>query len=130
MPRPTGFDGVDVARHNPNLDHGACLDVIGCSRRDCDGVGGFVYDVHLCGFEGGVLGFAKFVGKLFRVRLALEPFNGSKGCFVTVFVTDDCRLVPEGNEGGFKDAIGCFHGSKVRGLSVVRNIFFALFLRT
>ena len=38
--------GVHVARHDPNLDHGARFDVVGCGRRDCDGIGGFVNDVH------------------------------------------------------------------------------------
>ena len=54
----------------------------------------------------GGLGFAELVTELFRVRLSLKEGNSCKGSFVTVFVTENCWLVSEGNEGCFKDAVG------------------------
>ena len=68
--------------------------------------------------------------KLRSVGLVIEPFDGGKSRFVSVFITDDCRLMAEGNEGGFEYAVGCFHGAKLRSIRVVRNNYFAFFLRT
>ena len=67
------------------------------------------------------LGFAKLIAELRSVRLILEPFDSSKGSFVTVFITEDCWLVSEGHEGAFKDAVGnrgACHGFFVRGENV------------
>jgi hypothetical protein len=58
----------------------------------------------LLGVKG--LGFAELVAEFFRIRLILEPFDSGKGGLVTVFVTKDCRLVAEKNEGSFEDAVG------------------------
>ena len=52
------------------------------------------------------LGFAELVGKLLRVRLGLEPFDGFQSGFVGRLIANHGRLMAKGDEGGFKDAVG------------------------
>ena len=49
MASSAGLYGVNVARHDPKLDHWARFDIVRCDGRDADQVEGFVEDVHsLC----------------------------------------------------------------------------------
>ena len=77
-----------------------------------------------------VLGFAKLVAKFRSIRLILEPFDSSKGCFVRGLVAKDCGLVPERDEGSFEDAVGdgvACHALKVRRRQRERKSFVRLF---